>query len=120
MLHFSSGSVLASAQFLSMLLFSKAGLAMALLVWHNATYIGGVFRFNRIKHTVPFLLLDLRMRLNWRYWVTRLSRLALSANYRDFFLPAAGPKFLLHRDGRHIFDFFKTLSLSDVSPPALA
>lgn len=120
MLYFLSGSILASIQFLSLLLLSKAGLAMALLVWHHTTYIGGVFRFNRVKHTVPFLLLDLRTRLNWRYWMVRLSRLALCTNYRDFFLPVAGPKFLLHRDGRHIFDFFNILALSDVSPPALA
>jgi len=120
MLYFLSGNVLAGAQWVSMLFLSKASLAMVLLVWHHTTYIGGVFRFNRIKHTVPFLLLDLRTRLNWRYWVMRLSRLALSANYRDFFLSGNGPKFLLHRDGRHIFDFFDTLALSDVSPPAFA
>lgn len=97
---------------------SKAGLAAATVLWQHSVYFGGLHRFCRIARTLPFLALELRTRLNLRYWVTRISRLARYANCRTPLPPILSPKFLVSRDGRNIFDLFKTLSLSDVSPPA--
>jgi len=112
------GSFIVGAKVLAMLLFSKVSIATTLLLWQHVVGFGGWPRINSIRQTLPFLVLELRIRLNWRNWVARLSHLALSANYRNFFLPVFSSQFLLRRDGRHIFDFFKTLACSDVSPPA--
>jgi hypothetical protein len=114
------GSFIVGAKALAMLLFSKVSVATTLLLWQHAVGFGGWQRLNSIRQTLPFLMLELRMRLNRRNWIVRLSHLALFANHRDFSPPVFSSLFLLRRDGRHILDFFKTLACSDVSPPAFA
>jgi hypothetical protein len=95
---------------------------MAMMLWHQLSYSSGLLRCCRMKRVLPFLTLELRLRLNSRYWMKPLSQfLVLALNKCRNFLPAIlSGKLLLRRDGRHIFDFFKTLSLNDVSPPVLA
>jgi hypothetical protein len=100
--------------------FSKAGMATVLMLWQQVGCCNGLLRFCRNARTVPFLTLELRFRLNLRYWSARLSRLMFRCDGCPLFPFIFSGKFLLRRDGHNIFDFFKTLSLSDVSPPARA
>jgi len=93
---------------------------MMLMLWHQMSYHHGLLRFCRIARTVPFLTPELRLLLNLRYWVKRVSK-ATFKSAPTFFLPSfLCLDFLFYRYGRHIFDFYKNLSLSDVSPPAFA
>lgn len=113
---------LISTQLFYAFLASKAGFGMTIMVWHQLNYSNGLLRFCRIKRVLPFLTLELRLRLNSRYWINPLSQFLVLALHkcRNFRPQILSGKFLLCRDGRHIFDFFKTLSLNDVSPPLFA
>ncbi len=107
----------------TLLLFSlaKVSLGLSFLLWQQLFFPSGLLRYCRTRQTVPYLLLELRMRLNMRYWVVRLSKLALrSCDCHGFLASSARHDYLPYRYGRQIFDFFKTLSLTDVSPPAVA
>jgi hypothetical protein len=54
-----------------------------------------------------------------RYWVVRWSKLTLrSIDCHALLASTARQDYLPFRDGRQIFDFLKTLSVTDVSPPA--
>lgn len=112
-------SLLALCKPVGMLLFSKAGVVTVLLLWQQVGYCNSLLRFCRGARTVPFLVFELRFRLNLRYWVQRLSQLLLRINFRHFFPTIQSDKLLLRRDGRNIFDFFKTLCISDISPPLM-
>lgn len=103
-----------------MLLFSKAGVVIALLLWQHVGYCNRLLRFCRGARTVPFLIFELRFRLNLRYWVQRLSQLLRHDEVRRVCPAILSSTFLLLRYGRNIFDFFKTFSLSDISPPQIA
>lgn len=113
---------LISAKLFYAFLANKAGFGMTIMMWHQLNCSNALLRFCRIKRVLPFLTLELRLRLNSRYWITPLSQFLVLALHKcqNFLPPILSGKFLLRRDGRHIFDFFKTLSLNDVSPPALA
>ena len=111
-----AGSYIAAIKFLSVIPISKASLAIALMLWHQAVYCNGFCRFAR---TLPFLALELRLLLNFRYWVTRLSQFAFHTKDRNHLPPVSSTDFLVCRDGHTLIDFFKTLSFSGISPPAL-
>jgi hypothetical protein len=99
----------------------KVSLGVSLLLWQQLFYPSGLLRFCRTCRTVPYLLLELRLRLNMRYWVVRLSKLMVrSGDCHALLTSTARHDYLPYRDGRQIFDFLKTLSLTDVSPPVLA
>jgi hypothetical protein len=94
---------------------------MSLLLWQQLSFSSGLLRFCRTYRTAPYLLLELRLRLNLRYWVTRLWKSCLHNSFRtSVSSPVLSAPSLRRRDGQNIFDFFKTLSLSDVSPPVAA
>ena len=99
----------------------KVSLGLSFLLWQQLFFPSGLLRFCRTCQTVPYLLLELRMRLNMRYWVVRLSKLTLRST-DCYAVPASTARhdYLPYRYGRRIFDFIKTLSLTDVSPPAVA
>lgn len=104
-----------------LLLFSKAGLATAYFLGQQIGFGSGLLRFCRSANTVPFLLLELRLRLNLRYWVVRVSRLIIiQDDLRRPLLLSGNREMLWFGAGRSILNFFKTLALSDVSPPAVA
>lgn len=96
----------------------KVGLGVSLLLWQQLFFPSGLLRFCRSCQTVPYLLLELRLRLNLHYWVARLSGSMLrSFGNAALHTSTARHDYLPFRDGRKIFDFFKTLAVSDVSPP---
>jgi len=100
---------------------SKVSLGVSLLLWQQLFFPSGLLRFCRACRTVPYLLFELRLRLNLRYWVTRLSRLMVRASdCQTLFHSTACHGYLPTCGGRTIFDFFKTLAITDVSPPAFA
>lgn len=112
-----SGSLVAILKFLSVASAGKISIAVALILWHQAN---GSYRFCQLAHTFPFLALELRIWLNFHNWLTRLSQLARHHGNRNLPPPAPSMEFLLWRDGHTIFDYFKTLSFSGISPPAIA
>ena len=112
-----SSSFVAILKFLSVASAGKISLAVALMLWHQA---GGSYRFSQLAHTLPVLALELRIWLNFHNWLTRLSEFARYCRNRNLPPPAPSMDFLRWRDGHTIFDFFKTLSFSGISPPAIA
>jgi hypothetical protein len=120
MFNFFAGGNIAALKFLSIISVTKASLAVTLMLWHQAVYCNGFYRFCHLAYALPFLTLELRIRLDFRYWVKRLSQLARYCHSRKLLPPVPSTDFLLWRDGHKIFDFFKTLSFSGISPPALA
>ncbi|MDZ7269019.1 MAG: hypothetical protein ONB48_14900 [candidate division KSB1 bacterium] len=120
MLHSFATILLAGLKPLTLVLFSKAGLATAFLLGQQIGFCSGLLRFCRSAHTVPFLFMELRLRLNLRYWVVWLSRLVLQDKQRQSPPPTTHCEVLCFGIGRNILDLFKTLTLSDISPPALA
>jgi hypothetical protein len=122
MSNFPPGSFAATIKFLWVVPVSKVSLGMTMMLWLQLTYGGGLSRYCRIRRVLPFLTLELRMRLNPRYWISQISQFVFhSFNDRPIvFTSVLSAYFLLRRDGRNIFDFFKTLSIDDVSPPVLA
>jgi hypothetical protein len=115
-----AGSYMAAIKLLSILSVSKAGLAVGLMLWHQAVYGNGFYRFCHLAHALPFLTLELRIRLNLHYWVKRLWQFARHCQGRSLLPSVPSIEFLRRRDGHTIFDFFKTLSFSGISPPAFA
>lgn len=101
---------------------NKVALSMMILVCCQVACSNGFLRVRRILWVSPLLTLDLRSFLNLRNWMDPLSQSFVSAlnTCRYFFPSILSGRILLRRDGRHIFDFFKTLSLNDVSPPVQA
>jgi hypothetical protein len=73
----------------------------------------------RVAQTLSWLVSGLQMQCNLPAWLTKVMRRIIDANFHDLLPPILSLKFLLRRDGRNIFDFFKTLSLNDISPPVL-
>lgn len=120
MVNFLGGSFIAMLKFLSVVSMSKISLALALMLWHQVIYCNGAYRFCHLARALPLLALELRIWLNFHNWLTRLSRLARHHGSRNLPPPAPSMEFLLWRDGHTIFDFFKTLSFSGISPPAIA
>lgn len=120
MFHIFSGSLVAATKFLSFVLLSKASLAITLMLWHQAVSCNGTYRFCHIARTLPFLALELRLHLNFRHWLTRLSQLVDHTQNRHALPVVASTNFLVCRDGHTIFDFFKTLSFCGISPPVSA
>ncbi len=120
MLNPTANILLAGLKPVWLLLFSKAGLATVFFLGQQIGFGSGLLRFCRSANTVPFLLLDLRLRLNLRYWVVRVSRLMIQDELRRPLLLPGNREMLCFGAGRNILDFFKTLALSDVSPPAVA
>ncbi len=107
-------------ELLSFISVSQTGLLMVLFVWPLAISSCGLHPFSRLAQNLPWLIQELRIQLNLHYLLARVSRLALYANSRRNTLPPLfSAKFLLRRDGQDIFDFLKTFSLNDVSPPVL-
>jgi hypothetical protein len=107
-------------ELLGFLSVSQAGLPLAFVLWQVMFSNSGLQPCSRLAHTLSVMVLELRLHLNVHHWVTRVSRLGLHPSCRRNFLPPiVSSKFLLRRDGQHIFDFFKTFSLNDVSPPAV-
>lgn len=101
---------------------SQAGCGiLTLMIWQLMMSSYGIHPFGRLGQALPLLLVELSQRLKLRYWLAKISRLALNTKSRHKFpLVFFSPEFLLCRDGPNIFDFFKTLSLNDVSPPVCA
>ena len=110
-------SFVAILKFLSVVSAGKVSIAAALMLWHQAN---GFYRFSQLARALPFLALDLQIWLNFHNWLTRLSQFARHRGSRNLPPPAPSTEFLLWRDGHTIFDFFKTLSFSGISPPAIA
>jgi hypothetical protein len=115
-----AGGYIFTIKFISIISVSKVSLAVALMLWHQAVYSNGFYRFCYLAPSLPFLTLELRILLNFQYWIKRLSELARHRRSRTLLPPVPSMDFLLWRDGHSIFDFFKTLSFSGISPPALA
>ena len=122
MFDFLLGCFAATIKFLWVVPVSKAGIGMTMMLWLQLTYGGGLSRYCRIRRVLPFLTLELRMQLNPRYWISQISQFIFHSfmSCRTVFTSVLSAHFLLRRDGRNIFDFFKTLSIDDVSPPILA
>lgn len=112
-----SGSFVALLKFLSVASAGKISIVAVLMIWHQAS---GSCRFSQLARALPFLVLELQIWLNFHNWLTRLSQLARHHGSRNLPPPAPSMEFLLWRDGHTIFDFFKTLSFSGISPPAIA
>ena len=103
-------------ELLGFLSVSQAGLPLAFVLWQVMFSNSGLQPCSRLAHTLSVLV---REHFNVHHWVTRVSRVGRHPSRRRNSLPPIlSSKFLLRRDGQHIFDFFKTLSLNDVSPPA--
>ena len=118
MLVFFVGSLAAGMKSLYVLMMGKTSLAMALMLWHHAIYCRGALRFCNIAQALPFLALS-RISLKPSRWWIWLSELA-SPNKGRLPLPSVlGTELLVRRDGHTIFDFFKTLVFSGISPPVL-
>ncbi|MGH7452967.1 MAG: hypothetical protein ACRENG_16580, partial [bacterium] len=119
MINLFTGGLAAGFKFLYVITMSKVSLAIALMLWHQAVYCNGAFRFRHIARAVPFLAWELRACLNPRRWLIWLAQLV---HHKDRLLLPAGSSadFLLRRDGHTIVDFFKKLSRSGISPPAIA
>lgn len=117
MVNFFSGGFVAILKFLSVASTGKISIAVALMLWHQTS---GSYRFCQLARALPFLALELRIGLNFHNWLARLSQLARHHGSRNLPPPAPSMEFLLWRDGHTIFDFFKTLSFSGISPPAIA
>lgn len=115
-----SGNLLAALKFLSAFSAAKIGIAATLFVWHQAIFCNGAHRLRSLAAALPFLALELRLRLNVRNWLTQISRLARRHGSRNLPPPAPSMEFLLWRDGHSVIDFYKTLSFSGASPPAFA
>lgn len=78
----------------------------------------GLHPFCRFTRTMARFGLELRLRLKLQYWLVKMARFNRCANCREKIMAAGiSSQFLLRRDGRNIFDFFKTVSFNDVSPP---
>jgi hypothetical protein len=120
MLNFFAGGLVAAVKFLSFVLFSKISLAVALMLWHQAISCNGAYRLCHLTRALPFLALELRTHLSFRHWLARLWQLAARTKDRGSLPAVASTNFLVCRDGHTIFDFFKTLSFSGISPPAIA
>jgi hypothetical protein len=104
-------------ELLGFLSVSQAGLPLVFVLWQVMFSSSGLQPYGRLAHSLSVLV---REHFNVHHWVRRVSRLGLNPSCRRNALPPIlNAKFLLRRDGRHIFDFFKTLSLNDVSPPVL-
>ncbi len=104
-------------ELLGFLSVSQAGLPLALVLWQVMFANSDLQPCSRLAHTLSVLV---REHFNVHHWVARVSRLGLHPSCRRNALPPIlSSKFLLRRDGQHIFDFFKTFSLNDVSPPVL-
>ncbi len=104
-------------ELLGFLSVSQAGLPLAFVLWQIMFSNAGLQPCSRLAHTLSVLVLE---HFNVHHWVARVSRLGLQpSRCRNSLPPILSSKFLLRRDGQHIFDFFKTFSLNDVSPPVL-
>jgi hypothetical protein len=112
-----SSSFVAILKFLSVASAGKISIAAVLMIWHQAN---GSYRFCQLARTLPFLAFELRIWFNFHNWLTRLSQLARHHESRNLPPPAPSMEFLLWRDGHTVIDFFKTLSFSGISPPAIA
>jgi hypothetical protein len=119
MLNLFAGSVAAGFKFLYVITMSKVSFAIALMLWHHAVYCNGAFRFRHIARAVPFLAWELREGLDPCRWLIWLAQL-IHHNDRLLLPACSGADFLLRRDGHTIVDFFKKLSRSGISPPAIA
>jgi hypothetical protein len=118
-INFIVSSVAAGFKLFYVITMSKASLAIALMLCHHAVYYNGAFHFHHIARAVPFLAWELRACLNPRRWLIWLAQL-VHHNERLLFPAGAGADFLLRRDGHTIVYFFKKLSRSGISPPAIA
>ncbi|MGH7599978.1 MAG: hypothetical protein ACREOI_26790 [bacterium] len=118
-INFFAASVAAGFKFLYIITVSKVSLAIALILWYHAVNCSGAFRFRHIVRAVPFLAWELRACLNPRRWLIWLAQLVYY-NERLLLPAGSGADFLLRRDGYTIVDFFKKLSRSGISPPAIA
>lgn len=119
MLNLFIGGLAAGVKFLYVLMIGKASLAMALMLWHQAIYCHGAWRFCNIACALPFWAWS-RINPKPRRWLIWLSELA-SHNKGCLPLPSvSSAERLVRRDGHTIFDFFKTLVFSGISPPATA
>jgi hypothetical protein len=122
MFNFLLDSFVAGIKFLWVVPVSKVGVGMTMMLWLQLTYGGGLYRYCRMRRVLPFLTLELRMQLNPRYWISQISQFTFHSfmSCRTVLASVLSTHFLLRRDGRNIFDFFKTLSIDDISPPVLA
>jgi hypothetical protein len=116
-INFVAASVAAGLKFLYLIMVSKVTLAIALMLWYHAIYCNGAFRLHYIARAVPLLAWELRACLNPRRWLIWLAQLV---HHKTRLLVPIGADFLLRRDGYIIVDFFKKLSRSGISPPAIA
>lgn len=114
-----TGNYFAGMEILIFFSASHTSLMLALLLWHLVTPDNGLRRFCSIAGTLHAVL-ALRTRLNLCHWVKWLSQRTARTNCQTPLPTLLSPHFLLRRDGHTIFDFFKTLSISDVSPPVPA
>lgn len=112
-----AGSVTASFKLFYVITMSKVSLAIALMLWYHTIYCNGAFCLRHIVRTVPLLTWELRACPNPRRWLTWLAQLVYDNSRLVLF---AGADFLLRRDGHTIAYFFKKLSRSGISPPAIA
>ncbi|MCI0693357.1 hypothetical protein L0337_15300 [candidate division KSB1 bacterium] len=87
------------------------------MLWYHTVYCNGAFRLRYIARAVPLLAWELRACLKPRRWLIWLAQLV---HHDDRLLLPAGADFLLRRDGHTIVYFFKKLSRSGISPPAVA
>ena len=121
MLQLYAGGLYANANTLYLSLLSSATLAAATVLWLHTAHLEGLHRFLRIARTVPFWVVELRACLKVRAWAERFNSHAVPAT--DARPPRLSPldiDYLQSRSGQTVFDFFKTLSITDVSPPVLA
>jgi hypothetical protein len=92
---------------------------VVLMVWQLLFSSSRIHLSGRVPNTLSCLVSVLQMQRNLSAWLTKAMRRIVLASFHDLLPPVFSLKFLLRRDGRHIFDFFKTLSLNDISPPVL-
>lgn len=121
MYHIGAGGTLPELELLALLSVSQGSLITILVIWQVMLSSCGLHPFHRLTQTIPMFVLEVRTRFDFRYWLVKMARFNLYSNGREKLIPSViSLKFLLRRDGRNIFDFFKAFSFNDVSPPVFA
>lgn len=121
MFYICAGNSLSGVEEAFLLAVSQFGSGVITLwLWQLLLFGYGLQREKRTTFFSPVTIMQNWARFNGRYWASDFSPFIDLLNWRHLLPPILSPKFLLRRDGQDIFDFYKTLAVNDVSPPAFA
>lgn len=118
MYQFVASSALPQWDFLILLSVGPGSLITILVLAQMMLSSCGLPPCHRLDRMLSRFSLEWRLRLNFQHWLVKMARFNRCANCGETIVaPGISSLFLLRRDGRNIFDFFKTVSFNDVSPP---